>query len=346
MLALFIVLLVAQESVDSAMRLAAAGRVDEARSVLGRLVEQNPQDADLRYRLGLIQLKQKQLDLAVATLNQATRLAPRMAMAWLALAEAHLRQGHRDAALGDAKHAEVQAGASAPAWKALAFLAARTGDGAAQGRALEALLRLEPQERAPYAQLAALRLDRREADLARRVADAALVRFPDDAEFLRLRGLALYALGRKPEAIDTFLAAMDAAPGNDVVHASIETLLPDAGDRLPKIRERLERFEIRQSVGPLGPFLLALVTPEGAERNLRKALERDPQFWPAWFELSKILHDPAERRQALERTLTLNQNHEGAHFALAQLYLDQGDPEKARLHRTEHHRLRQAASAK
>jgi tetratricopeptide (TPR) repeat protein len=177
-----------------------------------------------------------------------------------------------------------------------------------------------------------------------------LRRFPGEAELLRLQGLAFYALGRKQEALASFLAAMDAAPGDEMAYASVETLLGDAGDQLPQVYERLNRFSALRPDSPLAPFLLALASssPQDQERLLRKAIALDAGFWPAYFELHRRLREQGKRQEAidaLEATLRLNPNHEGAHFALAELYLEAGDREKARAHRMEHHRLRAAAAA-
>jgi len=333
----------AQVSVEDAMRMAAAGRLGEAEVALRNLAAANPRDADLRYRLGLVLVKQKKLDDGVKALLEATRIEPQFVFAWLALSDVSFRRGDKVAAISQAKRAEERAGDSAMAWKALAVLEERIGDAGGQARALEGLIRLTPQDRESRVRLANLLLEHRNAEAALPVTEG----FPDDAELLRLRGLALYGLGRKEDAIDSFLAAMDAAPKDELAHASVETLLPDAGGKLPQIRDRLSRFTSERPDSPLGPFLLALASGS-KEELLRKAISIDPNFWPAYFELHRILREQGktpEAIEALETTLRLNPNHEGAHYALAQLYLETGDRKKAQEHRTEHHRLRAAAAA-
>ncbi|MEO8127148.1 MAG: tetratricopeptide repeat protein, partial [Bryobacteraceae bacterium] len=339
---LFVGLVCAQVSVDDAMRMVAAGRLDEAETALRNLTAANPRDADLHYRLGLVLVKQKKLDEAGTVLSETTRIDPKFVFAWLALSDLSFRRGDSAAAIAQAKRAEERAGDSATAWKALAVLEARIGDAGGQARALEGLLRLTPEDRQSRLRLANLLLEHRNANATLAVTDG----FPNDAELLRLHGLALYGLGRKEEAIDSFLAAMEAAPKEELVHAAVETLLPDAGNKLPQIRERLNRFMSERPDSPLGPFLLALASGSD-EGLLRKAISIDPNFWPAYFELHRILRAQGkipEAIEALETTLRLNPNHEGAHYALAQLYLETGDRKKAQEHRAEHHRLRAAAA--
>ena len=345
----------AQEvSVEDAMRMVAAGRLAEGEAALRALAAKEPRDADLRYRLGLVLVKQNRLDDAAKVLVEATRIEPAFVFPWLALGDISFRRDDKVAAMAHAKRAEERAGESVLAWKALAVLEDRIGDSAGQARALAALVHLAPQDRDACVRLASLLLEHRNAGAARSAADSGLRVFPDDSELLRLRGLAWYGMGRKDEAMDSFLAAMDAAPADETVHASVETLLPDAGAKLPQVRERLLRFAAQRPDSPLGPFLLALASSsalasaEDQEALLRRAIAIDPNFWPAYFDLHRILRRQGSRPEAieaLETTLRLNPNHAGAHFALAQLYLEAGDRRKAQQHRAEHHRLRAAAAS-
>src|SRR5262245_41916351 len=312
----------AQEmTVEDALRMAAQGHLAEAESALHALAAKNPRDGDIRYRLGLVLLKQKKMDEAARVLEEATRIEPGFVFGWLALGDVHLRRGNRPQAAAAAARAQKLAGESAAAWKALEMLEARLGDAVAQAQALQTLTSLTPQDRDAYVRLVNLLLEHRTAEPARMVAQSALRRFPGDAELLRLEGLACYGLGRKQEALRSFLAAMDAAPLDDLAHASVETLLGDAGDQLPQVIESLQRFSERRPDSPLGPFLLSLTagSPQDRLNLLKRAIATDASFWPAWFELHRLLREQGNRQEAieaLESTLRLNANHEGAHFAL------------------------------
>ena len=335
-----------QPSIDEAMRMIAEGRLPEAEATLRRFASQWPRDADIRYRLGLVLVKQNRLDDAARELESAAALQPGFVFTWLALGDLRIRQNDQARALAAAAQAGKLAAKSAPAWKALAVLRARLGDLEGETVALRTLITLTPEDQSSYIRLATILLARRATEEARRIAESGAKRFPADAELLRLHGLALYGLGRKDESIDAFLAAMDAAPSSDLVHSSIETLLADAGSRMPAIVERLRRYRDSQPQSPLGPYLLAPAIPVEREALLRAALNLDRTFWPAWFELHHVLRGqdkPVEAIDALETTLRFNPNHEAAHFALAELYLEAGNREQARIHRAEHHRLRAAA---
>ncbi len=266
-------------------------------TALRSAVARDARDADARYRLGLVLFKQRKLDESARYLDEAAKIEPQQALIWRALA---LVRGARRDGLGEA-------------------------------RALQKIVELDPADIGVYRKLAALLLDHRTADGALAMADAGLKRSGSDAELLRLRGLALYALGRKPEAIDAFLAM----PDSDVALASIETLIPDAGGRLAAIQARLRKMP----ASALVHYLLAL-TGDDAEARLRKAIAAAAGFWPAHYELGRRLGDI----ELLETALKLNPAHEGAHFTLSLLYAERGEREKARAHREAHHKLRAEAA--
>lgn len=339
-----------QGMLDEAMRFAAQGRLPEARSLLEQMIANEPKDADLHYRLGLVLTKQNLPTEAERELQQALKLQPDYVFAWLAISDVHLRQGDRARALQDAAQASKLAADSAAAWKALALLRGRLGDAQGETVALKAVLRLAPDDRSAYARLANRLIENRDGKSAERVTGDGLKRFPGDADLLRLHGLACYGSGRKAEAVASFLAAMDAAPDNDLVHSSIETLLADAGEQLPAIMQRLQRYRKSRPDVPLGPYLLALATGaiDTKAALLHEALAIDKTFWPGWFELHRLLLEQGKRDAALQALLTtveLKPDHEAAHFALAEMYLAAGDRSRARAHRAIHHKLRAAAVA-
>jgi tetratricopeptide (TPR) repeat protein len=269
------------------------------------------------------------------------RLDPSRAAYPLAAAEVRLRMDNREAAIAHAAKAAKLAGGDAALWKAIAALQARANDGLGEARSLQNCIRLAPGERAPYVRLVTLLLDHRTADGALAAASAGLDRFGADAELLRLHGVAAYALGRKAEAIQSFLKAIDAAPNDDTNFASLETLLPDAGGAAPEILRRLRPYAERNAIGR---YLIALLLPAEAEDQLRAAAKGSPDFWPAHYELGRLLRNRGDRAEASEEfqiVLRLNPAHAESHYALSQLV---AAPEKARFHRQEHHRLRQMAA--
>jgi predicted Zn-dependent protease len=82
-------------SIEDALRMSAQGRLPEAESALRALAMKDPHDADLRYRLGLVLVKQKKIDEAARVLEEATRIEPAFVFAWIALGDVRLRQGNQ-----------------------------------------------------------------------------------------------------------------------------------------------------------------------------------------------------------------------------------------------------------
>ena len=329
-------------TVEEAMKLAARGDFAGAEAELSTYLREQPRDADAHYRLGIVRMRRSDLDGAQAALAEAVRIAPRLAIFHLAQGELELRRQNRRGAGEAAARAAGRAGEDASVWRGIAALQARAGDGLGQARSLQKIIELAPADRAAHVRLVTLFLEHRTADAAAAGAAAALAQFPDDAELLRLRGLAEYAAGRKPEAVRSFLASIDRAPDDEAGYASLETLLPEASvELMPDILKRLRPFAARN---PLGAYLLALAAPVEAEAQLRRAIEQAPDFWPAQYELGRLLRDRGERTEAivrLNRVLQLNPQHAESHYLLAQL---EEDREQSRRHRAEHHRLRQEAA--
>ena len=263
---------------------------------------------DELFQQGVLALKQNDNQTAKTALEQAVKLAPTQPMFWLAVAEARLRANET----GPAAQAITQANKLAPADPAIN-----------KGREMFHR-RLIPHARQ-------LLDDRHEKQAEAALREAAKTQ-AKEPELHRLLGLALYAQGRNEPAIDEFLAAIDLAPNEQTLYAGLETLLPNE-PRRPAIEARLKPFA---ATSPLGKYLLGLQTASPA--LFEAALNQDPSFWPAAFALHKSV--PTERAiQLLEQVTTQNPNYAPAYYALAQLYAQQGDREKAQAARIRHHQL-------
>ncbi len=78
---------------DLALKLIAAGRLDEARIYLEELLRQDPDNPDLLYNLGLCYVDLGQLDQGIELLSHCLELAPRHSHACVALAVAYQKKG-------------------------------------------------------------------------------------------------------------------------------------------------------------------------------------------------------------------------------------------------------------
>ncbi|MEX2262301.1 MAG: tetratricopeptide repeat protein [Bryobacteraceae bacterium] len=336
------------EELARAMQLAGQGRFAEAEQALRPLEQAHPKEFEIRYRLGLILLRQGKTGEAAERLETAAQLAPDSPLAWLAVAQTRLKLGRREPALEAAGRAAKLAPKDPAVWRALAMFYRMAKDPAKAVEAYQKAIRQAPEQPEPYFDLAGLFLDHRTPEPAVAVLESAVARFPKESEFWRLLGLAHYQTGNIGKAIDAFLAVSDLDPDSEVGYASLETLLAEAGSRLPEIVTRLREFRKRQPAIPVGHFLLAkALTVERAraaevEALLREAIRTEPKFWPAQYELGQLLEaqgKPEEAVRALAQAVTLNPEYAPAHYSLARLCGQLGDRARAVEHRKAHHEL-------
>jgi tetratricopeptide (TPR) repeat protein len=278
------------------------------------LEKAEPRNPELEYRFGLVLLKEGKLDEARQRLEWAAKLDPKYPMIRSALGLLH----------------ESLAKAAAP------------HDAPTAAKEFQEAIRLDPTRAVYYLELAQLFLEHDTAEPAALVLNNAARRFPNNAEVLRLLGLADYAQGKTQEALDAFLKAIDADPDVESTYASLEVLLPDAQQRRPEVIAKLQSFSERRPASPIGPFLLALLEPEKSEALLRRAIRAAPGFWPAHFELYKLLKAQEkwdEAAEALRKSVALNPDYAPAHYALAEYYARKGDRARAAQEREQHHKL-------
>ncbi|MEX2303525.1 MAG: tetratricopeptide repeat protein [Bryobacterales bacterium] len=405
-----------EPAIAEAVNLASSGNLQQAEQILLQLEKEHPGHWEVRYRLGVVLLRQQKTALAGERLEEAARLAPRSALVWLGAAQTRLQLGRRDEAIAAADRALVlaprepgvaralemfysQAGEFAkaadqelrwaqaspqdresPARAAELYLRAgnagqtiqlaekilERGDSAAvrnllgqayrlkgdSARAVEELqkaIALDSGNAAYYADLARLFIDHRTPQPAVVTLQQGLQRNADQPELLRLLGVAYYGTGDTGKALDAFLRVIELQPDSEVAYASLETLVPDAGTRLPEIVERLRVFAERKPSNPAAYFLQARALQAGSPDKaaeiralIEKAIAVEPAFWPAHFELHKILlerGDTEAAARALEKTIELNPDYAAAHYSLAQVYAGLGDRERARHEREIHHTL-------
>lgn len=350
-----------QAALRQAIEWLQAGRIADARGLLEKLESANPDNGEILYRLGVLDLRDGDPAAASRRLERAAELMPANPLPWLAVARARLETGRRDQALDAARKADelapgqpaigralamfyaqaeeferaadfelqwvaanpsdeparlramdfltragqpekaIAAGRQAPAPTAALHAALGrahriAGSPAAAVEAFQAAIAADPEQPEYLAALAALFLDHRTPEPALAVLDRALKKFPAQQEIMRLQGLALYGLGRNAEAIDVFIQMAKLDNDSEIALASMETLLPDAGGRLPEIISLLRSYCDRHQ-SAIGLHLLAvavsLESPESSEPEglLRKAIALRRDYWPAHYALHEILFE-------------------------------------------------------
>jgi len=131
---------------DLALKLLAAGRMDEARIYLEELLAMDPENPDLLYNLGLCYVDLGQLDKGIELLNRCLQIAPQHSHACVALGIAYQKKGD----LARAKEATSQALAADPrnpvALKNLGAILGREGDSLRALYYLRQSYQVDPQD--------------------------------------------------------------------------------------------------------------------------------------------------------------------------------------------------------
>ena len=82
-----------QDNLSRALKLLAAGQLDEARIYLEELLRQDSDNPDLLYNLGLCYVDLGQLDKGIELLHRCLQIAPQHSNASVALGVAYLKLG-------------------------------------------------------------------------------------------------------------------------------------------------------------------------------------------------------------------------------------------------------------
>lgn len=329
----------AQVTLDQAMDLAAKGRFAEAEQALRGLEKTQPADLEVRYRLGLVLLRNGKVKDAAARFEGVVQANPDVATVWLAVAQTRLKLGDAAGAVAAIERAEKLSPQDPPVWRAAAMIYEGTGDAARAIEYQERWLRVAPNDvasqlrlarlyeasknsakavqvyqeaidRAPeqwpaYAGLVELLLAHRTSAPALTLLEASATRFAKNPDYWRLLGLTLYQTGDVSRALDAFLQISAIAPDDEMGYASLETLLADAGERRAEIVKRLRAFRLKKPGSPIGHFLLARCLLLDGDRTvtvnglLQQALRADASFWPAAFELGQLLEEQGKLAEAL-----------------------------------------------
>jgi predicted Zn-dependent protease len=324
------------------------GRREEAIAAAARALALAPEEPGVARALAMFYSQAGELAKAADQQVRWARAAPQDPQALGRAAEWYLEAGNADRAIEVAGELGERADAAA-VHRLLGRAYRLKNDPARAVKELQQAIRLDAGNAANYIDLAQLFIEHRTPQPAVVILEEGIRRLPGEPELVRLWGLAQYGTGDTEKALDTFLKLIQMQPDSPVAYASLETLLPGAGDRLPEIVERLRGFSERNPANPVGYFLraraLQLESP-GAAGEIRtllaKAISVAPEFWPAHFELHKLLLEAGDTEgaaRALEKTVELNPEHAPAYYSLAQVHARLGNREAARKARERHHAL-------
>lgn len=248
------------------------------------------------------------------------------------------------------KHAEPEVPATAPHDATdTAELHARRGYIAeSEGRPLEAVqeyqraAEMNPSEPHLFAWGAELLLHRA-FEPSIEVFTKGRARYPQSVRILLGLSVATYSRGLNDQASRLFLAACDMDPKDPTPYLFLGRLQESEKIEPPGWTERLQRFVSLHPENALAHYYYAVSLakqtsqhPEHSaaiESQLSKAIELDPQLGRAYLQLGILYSEKREFPQAIsafQKAIEATPFPDEAHYRLAQVYRQTGQPEKAR----------------
>jgi tetratricopeptide (TPR) repeat protein len=305
---------------------------------------------DTTFKAGLIALNENQLAVAESHLEAASRLQPRNARVWLALAQTYWKLNKSQAAQTAARNAEANT-SDAAVFHGLSVFYLETADYAKAAESLQAAIRRNPSDESYYFELAQLRLKQQNFAAALETLDAGRKKFDKSAQLELAAGVAYYGLRRFAEAIDAFLRTIQIDAQIEQPYVFLGRMVDQAEERLPRITQAFATFAKTAPENHLSNFLYGKALrmgddPDRAEASLRQSIARNDAFWESHFELGALLDQRGEFEAAakeIRRSIELNPDDPAPHYRLARLYDRLGKAAEARAERELHARLSAAA---
>jgi Flp pilus assembly protein TadD len=270
------------------------GAFVEAIGLLQNAITTNPNNADIRFGLGVALLESGNAIAAAPVLLKATRLAPERLDPRLMLAKGFVKLG-------------------------------RTAD------ALSVLRQTAqdfPNSSSVWLQRGALERDITDNVAAETSFRRAIALLPGDANALNNLGVALRAQNKLQDAIAVYHQALATAPNSALVHANLGNALDAAGQTSRAEQHLRQAVTLDQSSLDaqynLAAHLIREEQPDEAIPVLRQILARQPARWDAWTNLGVGLTaigvvDEAEH--ACREAVRLRQSAPEAHYNLAWVLL-------------------------
>jgi tetratricopeptide (TPR) repeat protein len=300
---------------------------------------------DATFHAGLIALNQNNLGVAEAQLESASKLEPRDARVWLALAQTYRKLNKTAQAQAAARNAESYA-SNAALLKGLAVYYSEAADFAKAAEMFHGAIRENALDESSYFDLGQLYLKQQKFAAALETLNAGRKNFDKSAQLALAAGVAYYGLRRFPEATDAFLATIRLDPDIPQPYVFLGRMLDQAEDKLARITEVFAGFARRAPDNFMSSFLygkaLALEGSSEAEAQLRQSIKLSGDFWESHFELGVLLdqHEKFEpAAQEIARSIELNPNDPAPHYRLARLYDRLGNTAEAGKERELHARL-------
>jgi tetratricopeptide (TPR) repeat protein len=219
----------------------------------------------------------------------------------------------------------------------------------------ERAMELNPREDSYYFEAAHAYLLLQRFDPAVRILERATKTFPKNAQLELALGVGYYGQRRFREATGAFLRTIDLAPEVEQPYVFLGKMLDQAGDRMPEVLRRFQKWAIANPQDAHAQFVYAKGLIEGggdqveAERLLRTSIALKSDQWESHYELGVLLEQQRKYSDAaveLERSAALNASVADVHYHLSRVYDRLGQADKASEQRELHERLTASGGVK
>ena len=278
-------------------------------------------------------------DEALSDLERAETLDTKLSGLGIRRVEILVKAGREDQALALSRQLAGRTPSRA-LLSLVADLSERAGDLDAAVIALRRAIQVEPEAEDGYIELAEFCVKYRNPELALEILDLGLSRMPYSYRLLVQKGITLGQGQRYEQASEALSVAIELTPEHSVALTALAVSLFLSGDiqkSLAALRSGVDRFPDDFYMHYIYGFVLDRSGAEGsgegepelAEKHLRRALELDEGFAPAYFRLGKLVaeREPDEAIRNLEAAVRLDPALVSAKYQLGQLYIDNGREE-------------------
>ena len=283
----------AREPLQAGLAHHRAGRLAQAAACYGRLLEENPRNADALHLSGVLARQEGRLEASERLIGKAIQLSPGVSTYHYNLGRTYALEGRR----GDAKQSYRQAirlnGRDADSMQMLVQVLEEPGEAGEAIELCERVLELAPDREAVYLHLAFLLRSRDEIPAALEIYRRAVSLFPESSDSHFNLGKALYEAGRPEECIPCYERVLALKPDDAEAYNCLGRVLHERGD-LGLARESYLRAvtlnpEFAEALSNLGALQMDAGEYKTGEAVLRRALTLKPDLWNAHCNLGSIL---------------------------------------------------------
>jgi tetratricopeptide (TPR) repeat protein len=312
-----------------------AGKVEEAEKGYRAVLSQDRKNIHALNLLGIICLETNRSEEAVRLLRRAIIATPEDPETHNSLGLALTRSGRNEKAIEHFR-ASLRAGSRDPSVpNNLGAALAQNGEHEAAVEQFSTALKIAPRFPDALANLAGSLSQLGQYEQARPAAERAAALDPNSAEIQNILGEILLKQGRLKQAISCFDKALSSRPDYIDAKINLATACKDSGDtdQAAQIFGRLadEHPKNPEPLFNLGVLEEQLGNASAAAGHFRDAIQRDPQFAKAYYQLAQLkgltedkLLLPEIERQLRDKNLPSN-DRMLLHFALAAMLEKQGE---------------------